>query len=156
MDQNLGTWFKMWEKKRSLIWLILHPSQMYERYFIRCHSRQQEPWEIYPWFNLRKIMCCTLKVYKVGVTKHCCDISMPFDKVQSMDVYWLRDGMGCYWHMWNQKSYQILSRLHVCCKSTQTKIQIISWIWINNIGSIHLLRKRGTLVVLSFFDVCRK
>lgn len=31
---------------------------------------------------LKSNMYCTIKVYKIGATKHCCNVSMPVYKVQ--------------------------------------------------------------------------
>lgn len=79
-----GLSFKKEKKKGFAIWFIFYLLQMYIKdppsNAAKAGSKNLE--KLTFGLSLKNNTYCTVKVYKIGATKHCCNVSMPVYKVQ--------------------------------------------------------------------------
>ena len=83
--KKLGTWFALKKKEKGFaVWFIFYLLQMYIKDLpsnaAEVNSMNLEKLNF--GLSLKNNMYCTVKINKVGATKHCCNVSMPVHKVQ--------------------------------------------------------------------------
>ena len=83
--KKLGTWFALEKKEKGFaVWFIFYLLQMYIKDLLsnaaEVNSMNLEKLNF--GLSLKNNMYYTVKINKVGATKHCCNVSMPVHKVQ--------------------------------------------------------------------------
>ena len=68
--------------KEFTIWFISSITNVYKRSSNAANANSMNLGKLNFGLSLKNNMYCTLNVYKISATKHCCNVSMTFHKIQ--------------------------------------------------------------------------